>query len=257
MEASIRRYRTLDAGEIIETARRLHLRITDRFPEAGLSHVCRELVTIAEQARERCERIRRPSIALRLVTLATGVAGLGFLAYVVREKVTFTEDVWRAENFIQEFESSIGSVVFLGAAFIYLMTVHARIKRARALAALHELRAMAHIIDMHQLTKDPEPILYLGPRAEHSPERPLTPFELSRYFDYSSEMLSILSKIAALYVQDFPDAVAIAAVDDIEDLTNGFSRKIWQKITILDRLAGEVRAGPPPAASDPARQPPR
>jgi hypothetical protein len=251
--AGARRFRTLDSGKIIDTANRLQLRIVDRFPGSGLSQVCKELVAIAEQARERCEAIRRPSTALRLVNLVLGMAGLGALVYVVIAKVRFTDDMWRAENFIQEFEALIGSAVFIAAAFIFLMTLDGRLKRARALSALHELRAMAHIIDMHQLTKDPEPILHSGPRTEHSPERPMSPFELSRYFDYCSEMLSILSKIAALYVQDFPDAVAVDAVDDIEDLTNGFSRKIWQKISILDRFAAKATAVPP---SYPGAEPP-
>ena len=43
-----------------------------------------------------------------------------------------------------------------------------------------------------------------------------------------------MGKVAALYVQDFPDAQATAAVDDIEDLTTGLSQKIWQKIMILE-----------------------
>ena len=40
------------------------------------------------------------------------------------------------------------------------------------------------------------------------------------------------------------------AVDDVEDLTAGFSRKIWQKITILEDLRralhGEDSAQVPP-----------
>ena len=47
-------------------------------------------------------------------------------------------------------------------------------------------------------------------------------------------MLSLLGKLAALYVQRFDDSVALAAVDGIEDLTNGLSRKIWQKIAVLE-----------------------
>jgi hypothetical protein len=62
----------------------------------------------------------------------------------------------------------------------------------------------------------------------------MTPFELNRYLDYCSESLALISKIAALYVQDFQDPVLLDAVDDVEDLTAGFSRKIWQKITILE-----------------------
>ena len=38
-----------------------------------------------------------------------------------------------------------------------------------------------------------------------------------------------------LYVQAFPDPVALDAVDDLEDLCNGLSHKIWQKITLVDR----------------------
>jgi len=66
--------------------------------------------------------------------------------------------------------------------------------------------------------------------------RRMTPFELNRYLDYCSESLACISKIAALYVQDFQDFLLLDAVDDVEDLTAGFSRKIWQKITILENL---------------------
>ena len=68
----------------------------------------------------------------------------------------------------------------------------------------------------------------------------MTPFELSRYLDYSSEMLSLLSKTAALYVQHFNDPVTLSAVNDVEELTTGLSRKIWQKIMILDRIMAPV-----------------
>ena len=45
----------------------------------------------------------------------------------------------------------------------------------------------------------------------------------------------LIGKVAALYVQRFDDPVALSAVDQIEDLTTGLSRKIWQKIMIIDR----------------------
>ena len=62
----------------------------------------------------------------------------------------------------------------------------------------------------------------------------MTQFELGRYLDYCSELLSLISKIAALYVQRFDDEVLLGAVDEVESLTSGLSRKIWQKIIILD-----------------------
>jgi hypothetical protein len=47
-------------------------------------------------------------------------------------------------------------------------------------------------------------------------------------------MLSLVGKLAALYAQSTSDSVVLQSVNDIETLTNGISRKIWQKIMILD-----------------------
>ena len=103
--------------------------------------------------------------------------------------------------------------------------------------ALHEIRAIAHVIDMHQLTKDPDRILReSSDDTEHSPKMPLTPFLLRRYLDYCSEMLSLCGKIASLYLNNFEDPAAVAAVNEIEDLTTGLSRKIWQKIMVSQSL---------------------
>jgi hypothetical protein len=71
----------------------------------------------------------------------------------------------------------------------------------------------------------------------------MTSFELNRYLDYCSEALALISKIAALYVQGFQDPVLLDAVDDVEDLSAGFSRKIWQKITILENLGKTLHGG--------------
>ena len=49
-------------------------------------------------------------------------------------------------------------------------------------------------------------------------------------------------------MQEFQDPVLLDAVDDMEDLTAGFSRKIWQKITILENLRRALHGGP--AAQD-------
>jgi hypothetical protein len=47
----------------------------------------------------------------------------------------------------------------------------------------------------------------------------------------------LISKAAALQVQDFDDSATLAAVNEIDNLTAGLSRKIWQEIMILDRIA--------------------
>ena len=58
--------------------------------------------------------------------------------------------------------------------------------------------------------------------------------DLARYLDYCSEMLSITGKVAALFAQSVNDDVVIDGVNDIETLSSNLSRKIWQKITLID-----------------------
>ncbi|MEM7166563.1 MAG: hypothetical protein AAF581_13940 [Planctomycetota bacterium] len=227
-------YRTLEASCLVETAQALHLRIVERFPNAGLGGVAREVAEVSQEARERCREIRRTNVPLRIGSILISVAAVSFIVLLIY-RARFTSDMWLIENLLEEVDAALGSVVFLGAAIIFLVSTETRLKRRKSLVAVNELRAFAHIIDMHQLTKDPEPITRCKP-TEHSPERTMTPFELGRYFDYCSELLSIVAKVGALYVQAFPDPVTLNAVDDLENLCTGLSRKIWQKATLIDRL---------------------
>ena len=125
------------------------------------------------------------------------------------------------------------------------MTLETRLKRRRALKAIRELRALAHVIDMHQLTKDPERISETPTGNTETIKRPQNPAQLIRYLDNCSDLLALISKISALYVQNFDDPVTLAAVNEIETLTNGLSRKIWQKIMIFDRILapGNIATG--------------
>lgn len=227
-------YRNLDPEEIVRTVGRLKDRVEERFPGSGLGHVAKELHEVALDVVARTEAINRPHVALRTCSALTIVA-LGAALAAVLLKLRLEPGEWTWLAVIQVFESAINDVVLLGAGLFFLVTLESRIKRRRALKAIHELRSLAHIIDMHQLTKDPHVLLDAGPATRSSPSRTLSRYELARYLDYCSEMLSLLGKLAALYVQRFDDPVALAAVDSIEDLTNGLSRKIWQKIAVLER----------------------
>jgi hypothetical protein len=135
---------------------------------------------------------------------------------------------------LQAVEAAANIVVLLGAALFFLISLETRLKRNRSLRDLHVFRSIAHVIDMHQLTKDPSSVLASDHATASSPERTMNPFELTRYLDYCSEMLSLTSKLAAVYAQNLPDPVVIDAVYDIESLTTNLSEKIWQKITIVD-----------------------
>lgn len=228
------KYRSLSSREILETADSMALRVRSRFPESGLAGVAEELRDVARETQARCGVISRPNVWLRVTVgllLLLGIAAI--IAVVINVRVT--EDIWVFSNFVGLLEALVADLVFIGAGVLFLVTFETRLKRQRALAAVNELRAIAHIIDMHQLTKDPEMVLSRHPPTPVSPKRNMSPFELNRYLDYCSEMLAIVAKVGALYVQSFPDPAALAAVDEIENLTTSLSRKIWQKIMILDR----------------------
>jgi hypothetical protein len=229
----------LDADAVGRTVDLLSRRIDERFPGSGLGRVARELGRIAGQTQQRAQAIGRPILGLRL--------GVAFLIVFITAVLAATvaslrkpKEPLEAFQFIQVLEAGINDVVLVGAGIFFLVTLETRIKRRRALAALRELRAVAHIIDMHQLTKDPEWIMGRGEPTAVLPPRRMSRFEVSRYLDYCSEMLSITGKIAALYIQEFDDDVALVAVNEVENLTTGLSRKIWQKLMIVHAMGPEA-----------------
>ena len=230
---SRRRYYELDPDKVQATISSLALRIRERFPDSGLSKLSVELVEIGKLGRERMEWIGRPIWMVRGLTffvVALLILGSGLLVFNLKPD----EGVFEFAAFVQLLEAGLNDLVMLGVVIFFLVTLETRIKRKRALEAIHELRSIAHVIDMHQLTKDPDRVLReVGEDTEHSPKSELTAFQLKRYLDYCAEMLSLTSKVASLYMRRFEDSAAIAAVNEIEDLTTGLSRKIWQKIMIL------------------------
>ena len=236
--ASIR-YRQLDADRIVETLQRLRDRIRERFPRAGLVGVSEELLLVADETTERVAYLRRPHWPVRVavgITILRMIAVLVAIAATVRLPTRFNGFA----DVVQGVEAAINDLLFLGFAVFFLLTIETRLKRRRALAALHQLRSLVHVVDMHQLTKDPERLRVGRPDTASSPVRTMTQDELGRYLDYCSELLSLASKLAALYVQHFNDPVVLGAVNEIESLATGFAGKIWQKITMLHRAAGPV-----------------
>jgi hypothetical protein len=226
-------YRRLQPDKIVKTIELLSRRIHERFPESGLYRVGMELHRISQEAVVRARTIRRPNMWLRAgIVLLAGVLA-AFCSQVVRY-VRVNQDMLELEHLVQSLEAAISSTVFLGAAIFFVFSLELRMKRKRAFDAVRELRSLAHIIDMHQLTKDPERVTGHGPTTASSPKRTMTPFELGRYLDYCSEMLSLVSKTGALYVQEFPDPPTVEAFDRMTNLTTDLSRNIWQKIMILE-----------------------
>ncbi|MEP7383332.1 MAG: hypothetical protein ABI910_16705 [Gemmatimonadota bacterium] len=233
-------FRTLDATHIIGTIERLNHRIEERFPGAGLTGVGRDLFGLARDCAREAESLEAPNWPVRLGVVSAVI----FMAAVVVAAVTGVVQRLASEavasglsDFVQGVEAGVNDLIFLGIAVYFLASIEGRLKRRTALRRIHQLRSIAHIVDMHQLTKDPDYLMLPRQDTVSSPARTMSRAELGRYLDYCSELLSLTGKIGALFVQHMDDAVVLQAVNEIEDLTNGLSRKIWQKITLLERVA--------------------
>jgi hypothetical protein len=250
-------YDELKLDRIQATLETLRDRITERFPESSLSGVAGELCRIAADTGPVLERVRRPNRLLRAgVAVAVGLVILVVAWTVVVVVPDLSLEVDGIGALFQATESAVQDLIFLGLAIWFLVTLETRLDRRVSLRALHRLRTIVHIVDMHQLTKDPESLLTPGRRTPSSPERGLTRFQLVRYLDYCSELLSLSSKLAALHVQYVNDPVVLEAVNDIEVLASDLANQMWQKIVILDTVAmggngDPVHVGTSPNVSGP------
>lgn len=232
-------YERLRAADVHATAERLVLRIGARFPTRNLGKVAERLAAVAADVEQatRPPRWVRPLrigslvliVALVVVTLASLVALLGELLG------TGSTLTW-----LQAVETGVNDIVFVGLAVAFLWLLPSHLERRRILAELHRLRSLAHVIDMHQLTKDPERFSAAFRPTSESVDVAMTPIQMATYLDYCSELLSLVAKTAALYAERTTDPAVLAIISDIENLTNGMSRKIWQKLALLPRPADAI-----------------
>jgi len=232
--------RRLDPDKVVQTLDQLQARIEARFPDAGLGLVCADLAAAARTTERRARRLSRPFFALRLVV------GLIVLAAAAGEVSVVLAIDWRGVlsnavvSLAQGLEAAVNLVILSGGAAWFLLTLETRWKRRRVRVALNELRAFAHVVDMHQLTKDPTVVMGGAYPTAASPKRAMSEFQLARYLDYCAEMLALISKLAALYGLRSLDTQIDQSVREIEGLTSDLGRKIWQKITILSELNEDI-----------------
>jgi hypothetical protein len=232
----------LRPGPVIDTIERLVARIFERFGDCGLYKVCAQLHAIAKLDTRRAISIGRGYIWLRILVFATIAAGIAILGWMLTQ-VDFTNaSTDSVSSAAQGIEAAANLTILTGAAILSLLKLEERLKRRRALAALHELRSIVHVIDMHQLTKDPSKFVVRA-NTPSSPPLLLNEFQMTRYLDYCSEMLSLTSKVAVLFGQSLEDQAVAEVVSDIERVSAGLSQKIWQKIMLLQELSTAIEAG--------------
>src|SRR5207249_7120973 len=121
---------------------------------SGLSQVSAELVLLADEAFECVAYIRRPNWPIRAavgaaIMVMISVLALGALSIQLPGRVD------RLSELVQLLEAAINDTIFLAVAVYFLVTLEARVKRRHALRSLHQLRSVVHIVELHQLTKDP------------------------------------------------------------------------------------------------------
>ena len=247
----VTKYSELNPELLLGTIAALERRIGERFPESGLRQVSIELQELARELCASTPSLGKPMWLVRVGTwllIATGLATLIAVIGMLLPMRAPSETLAAWVQGLEGVEAGVNIVILVVLGTAFLVSLETRLKRHRALASLHRVRSFVHIVDMHQLTKDPEHLMTPDMGTAASPSRDMNRFELARYLDYCSELLSLASKLAALHAQYLNDAAVVEAVNDLETLAAGLSNKIWQKITILDlAVMPPVRAFPAPA----------
>ncbi|MDQ4054066.1 MAG: hypothetical protein M3237_15375 [Actinomycetota bacterium] len=224
------------AQPVWETVRRLESRIAARFPERGLLRVAGELAELVGDVQQDAAFIRgrlRTARLLSRVLLALLVVGTAVVLVVATRDAVTDSGRDNSLDWVPLIESAINDLVFAGLAIYFLFNFPERLERGHLLDLLHRLRSLAHVIDMHQLTKDPERLRDSYRASPASIDVRLDRQQMESYLDYCSELLSLTGKAAALCAEKSRDSVVLTTVSTLETLTNDMSRKIWQKIQLL------------------------
>ena len=174
----------LRADKIADTAETLTRRIDERFVQSGLGRIAHTIHGIANETSANIDALQKPMWSLRI-----GSFGIGFLSFVILTYLMMggidaliSHDP-RPSRFYLRGGAVFGKHCLLTAYVVFLKTIEQRHKERRILQYLNHLRSLAHVIDMHQLTKDPERLLILGPDTASSPKRELPRFLLRRYLN--------------------------------------------------------------------------
>jgi hypothetical protein len=243
----------LEAPAVRETVEELYGRIEARFPTRGLLGVCGDLIKLVDEVQTSAgqgqRRIRMARVVSRVVMVLVLAATAVALVLAVHDAL-FGDGVRNSIDVLDLAETAVNDLVYAAIAIFFLWSFPERLQRSRLLNLLHQLRSTAHVIDMHQLTKDPEQLKPSWVPTSKSTKLNMTRDQVERYLDYCSEMLSLVGKTAALCAEESRDSVILETVSTVENLTVGLSRKIWQKISNLP--PGEPAKRPGVLADEPA-----
>lgn len=225
----------LEAHYIAHAAAKLEGRIRARLPGRRLADVAHRLSEQVPDIHERFStsfvRYRRARLLSRAASIAIVVATVVALGFALKDPAVNGVD--DSSDLVGLVESIISDLVYASIAVFFLWALPERRERRTLLLLLHELRSLAHVVDMHQLDKDPEQARADYVPTAKSPTNRMSAEELHHYFDYCSELVSLIAKAAALCAEHSSDSVVLQTVSDLETLAAQMSQKIWQKISLL------------------------
>jgi len=233
MQANLTQTVTLEHDRLLAMLDAQVESVEKRFPGRGLVDVAKQVREAAAHAPALCDHILKPNLLIRVSVAILGAAIVVGLVVKMSTLDFGNADGWAV---LEGLEAAINTAVYMGIAIFFLVSYETRRRRERALTALQELRALAHVLDMHQLNKDPERLVFLEQAKEDDEKTSMSPFLLERYLDYTADLLAMVGKLAAWYAQRITDPEVLLAVTELEQLTGSLSLKIWQKIQIVNQV---------------------
>ena len=225
-------YRQLDEPKIIATLTALRDRIDNNFPDSGLGKVADEMISVGGEVADCAGYLTAPNWPIRIFA-GLLITAMVVVLYLASPPIDLPEGAHKFSD-VQSIAAGLNIIAIVSVAVLFLLRLETNLKRRRAHGVLHELRSLAHVVDMHQLSKDPAGRRLPEPEITESPKGAMSPPSLGRYLDYCTDLLSLTGKLAALLVQRFKDQEVMSEVNEIEALTSALSGRIWQKIQLLE-----------------------
>jgi hypothetical protein len=229
-------YRQLDESKIIATLTALRDRIDNQFPDSGLGRVADEMIAVGSEVADCSDYLNAPNWPIRIFA-GLLITAMIVVLYLASPPIDLPEGAHKFSG-VQSIAAVLNIVAVVSVAVLFLLRLETNLKRRRAHGVLHELRSLAHVVDMHQLSKDPAGRRLPEPEITESPKGAMSPPSLGRYLDYCTDLLSLTGKLSALLVQRFKDQEVMSEVNEIEALTSALSGRIWQKIQLLESAPG-------------------
>jgi hypothetical protein len=152
---SMKKFTKLNSEPIVQQMEVLSKRIEERFPDSGLNAIGKESYKLAQGIKEKHNEFSKPNYFIRVpsyLLIFLIIVGVAYTIY----RIELPGEQLKLFELFSIVESGINDLVFISIAIYFLFGIETRIKRKKALRAMEELRSFVHVIDMHQLSKEPQ-----------------------------------------------------------------------------------------------------